>query len=105
MTYNSTDRPAAAESVTWEKLCKLEPALLNLELTARSLARAEGRKRVNRCGNRVWYDRIKPRLIHLVGWCREDKHPVLSTSKAYDTAYQHLYSIMPDCRRCSCFWL
>ena len=63
------------------------------------------------CANGHWYGWETPgvvggfklRMSDLVGWSRKD-HPVLDTSKAYDTAYQVLYwDSLPACRNCMCF--
>ncbi len=71
-----------------------------MERDARLYAVVEGRKWRRCCGNRIWYRLMKPRLVWLVGWHAEDKHPVLSSAAAYDVAYEFLYDIMPDCREC-----
>ena len=76
------------------------------------------------CRNRVWYEVLKPQLVRTVGWVREliapsrecelrsctieelleerakgrKDDPFLRTEEAYDIAYDHLYSVLPDCR-------
>jgi hypothetical protein len=49
------------------------------------------------CANHLWYRDFKPEVTRLVGWLRKG-HPVLGTSQAYNTAYQTLWEILPDCR-------
>ncbi len=93
------------ETLTFDDLCKLEPRLRALETATRVAARIENRKRLYRCGNRVFYRDIKPQLVWYVGFQRRDEHPILSTSEAYDVVYDHLYKMMPDCRVCSCMSL
>jgi len=104
----------------FDLLVAVEPGLADLEAVARN---AHGK-----CANAVWYGRIKPRLLSLVGWERgvdlqptaypgigpwrsvslseigegiqtfESKGPaVLRTMRAYDVAYDFLYSLLPDC--------
>lgn len=53
------------------------------------------------CANRRWCKEFKPRLLKLVGWARKDK-PELSTTKAYDVAYEVIYGALPACRDCAC---
>jgi hypothetical protein len=90
-----------AAVLTFNELCVLEPRLRQLETDARAYAKAERKRWRYRCGNRPWYSLTKPRLVWLVGKLRPNQHPVLSTSLAYDTAYSHLYGLMPECRECS----
>jgi hypothetical protein len=62
------------------------------------------------CANAVWfgYDGhpvyFEWRLNQLVGLERPGKHhSMLSTSEAYDLAFQAIYGALPDCRECGCF--
>ncbi len=41
-------------------------------------------------------------MVELVGMCARSDDPDLRTSRAYDTAYRHLYELLPDCRACLC---
>jgi hypothetical protein len=91
MIETTTQRP------TFAQLCELEPGL------SRLLAEAKAEKAAQRadrryCANRVWYRRFKWRLLALVGWERPDKHPVLSSTTAYDVAYRTIYDNLPNCR-------
>jgi hypothetical protein len=89
--------------VTFDELCEREPALRRLY----DEARAERRQRRSQhyCANRVWYGRLKPQLLRLVGWERPDRDPVLGSSDAYDIAYDEIYQALPDCQDCSCLSL
>jgi len=88
------------------KLVEHEPELLKLLEEARSIT-----SRPKFCANEVWYgypgsgfQGIKTRLTRLVGFYRESgRHPVLSTSQAYDVAYETIYEALPDCKEgCAC---
>jgi hypothetical protein len=85
--------------LTFDHLADLEPRLEDLEAAILALRRTRRRGRF--CANEVWYRRFKPRLQLLVGWeARGDS--VLTTTQAYDTAYEYLYDLLPSCRRCDC---
>ena len=84
------------------KLMEQEPALLELMKRVRALRRA-ARGRTDVCANRLWYEHIKPPLTRLVGWSAVNES--LRTHGAYDTAYQYLYELMPECRNCGCMRL
>ena len=93
------------QRLTWEQLVKLEPEL------GRLLERAKATKSRGKhfCANARWYGfgqwrfaGLKPRLLWLVGWQRPDKHPVLSSTEAYDLAYETVYEALPNCRDCWC---
>lgn len=94
------------ENRVWNELVKIEPRLLNLVDEAMAYKKAStGKKYV--CANDRWYGYgewkgrgIKERLIYLVGWL--SSRPELKTMEAYDVAYQHIYSLLPDCRDCAC---
>jgi hypothetical protein len=85
--------------VTWAELIELEPKLVELENEARSArelayAALDLDPKAVVCGNLLWYgnasvpmeETFKGRVSQLVGWGREDLHPVLGTSEAYDCA-------------------
>jgi hypothetical protein len=96
---------ATTDRLTFDQLCRIEPAPRRLEADVIAAAKVERRKR-NRCANRVWYGRFANGFKgRVVGWYRFDKDgpPELGTQAAYDTAYEHLYRLMPDCRNCSCW--
>lgn len=93
--------------ITWEEIVKIEPRLERLADEARAYKQATRRKRKNVCANDRWYGYgewrgkgLRPMLVQLVGWC--SPHPELRTCEAYDVAYQHIYSLLPDCRNCRC---
>jgi hypothetical protein len=95
--------------VTFAQLAALEPELVSLLAEARSYRR--GRDPMF-CANAVFYGYsgyrpgLKERLIRLVGWEAYEKGPVLSSSEAYDVAYDTIYAALPDCRgRCACWSL
>jgi len=83
--------------LTFTEMTELEPRLKTLYLEANSVRPASGCF----CGNRVWYDNFKPRLVNLVGWYAE--RPELCSPGCYDVAYQTVYNALPDCgERCPC---
>jgi len=96
----------AQNKITWNELVEFEPRLLDLAKEALAYKKASrGKKYV--CANDRWYgygkwrDRgIKMDLIYLVGWYAQK--PELKTMRAYDTAYQHIYHLLPDCLNCAC---
>lgn len=88
----------------WGDLVRAEPELGNLELAIKSVRPNDKRF----CANAVWYGYgpwahrgFKARMQRLAGW--DARNPALRTQEAYDLAYDHLYSLLPDCRGCSCF--
>jgi hypothetical protein len=81
------------------RLTEQEPALLELVKRVRAFKRA-ARDRTEVCGNRIWYDHIKPPLERLVGWSAGNR--ALRTSVAYGTACLYLYELLPNCRNCCC---
>lgn len=95
-------RLASGEDVadpTWHGLARHEPLLESLLMAAQAVRRPHGK---SFCTNDVWYGSLKPFLTLLVGWeCLRDD-PYLSTSDAYDLAYQTIYNALPDCRGCIC---
>jgi hypothetical protein len=54
------------------------------------------------CANILFSTLFKPRLLRLVGWNRVERDPVLSTSLAYDLAFDAIYDRLPSCRNCLC---
>ncbi len=84
---------------TFEELVRLEPRLGALLIEAKAVRRPRGK---SFCANLTWYRVFKPRLCQLVGWERAERHPVLSTNTAYDVAYDRIYDVLPNCRRCLC---
>lgn len=105
--------------LTWSQLAMIEPRLADLEsdVGARLTAMAN---EAQFCRVDEFYDRVKPPLFKLVGWHREEPPPdwhregpswlqrtmdqaVLSSSAAYDTAYNHLLELLPPCRGGGCF--
>ncbi len=64
---------------------------------------AENRRARNFCANNMWYSFFKPRMRKLVGDSAEDDR--LRTSKAYDTVYQYLYHLLPDCNHDGICWM
>lgn len=81
---------------TWEELVKLEPRLAQLEAEIRLIKPSPGF-----CASAMWYGNarrpgLKAKMCVLVGW--DAKNPVLRGYEAYDTAYAHLYSLLPACQ-------
>jgi len=86
--------------LTFEKLCELEPGLL--ELYRQACAVKDDRRKRSFCANAIWYREFKPVLVQLVGWTARKQDPVLRTSEAYRLAYDTIYHALPDCRNCWC---
>ncbi|MCL2347325.1 MAG: hypothetical protein FWC50_03580 [Planctomycetaceae bacterium] len=83
-------------NITFYHLCQLEPRLRHLETVAKSIK--AGKKF---CASEVWYGPggIKSQMRQLVGYegCYS-KNEILCSDEAYDVAYQHLWSLLPNCR-------
>ena len=94
-----------AEQMTWNRLTELEPRLLALEAEIRKIKRP---RRGAFCANAVWYGYaansqrggFKGKLARLIGW--DASLLAVANARAWDTAYQHLYSLLPGCRDCRC---
>jgi hypothetical protein len=84
---------------TFEELRKLEPGLTELANAARHYQKRRSR---TFCANSVWYRELRPRLVLLVGWGSRHPEPVMRSQEGYDIAYDTIYSLLPDCRGCSC---
>lgn len=58
------------------------------------------------CANHWWYGRrgFKSDLTNIIGSWAEQPDLALRTSAAWDTAYQHLYHLLPDCRHEGMCW-
>jgi len=97
-------------ALTWARLVKLEPRLQVLAERARQMRDDKSTPtycathRWIGCANRDVCEKcrggLKSELVRLVGWRRQTGP--LSSSAAYDTAYEHVYSLLSDCRSCSC---
>ncbi len=100
--------------LTFEKLAELEPLLRVIEADVKAAA-AELRRKRTRCANGCWYGYgkdargFKEWMSTLVGAYRHgrrgetpERRELLSSSATYDTVYQHLYELLPDCRNCGC---
>jgi hypothetical protein len=88
---------------TFQQMARLEPRLADLESMIRQHAEANRGARPY-CANTAWYsdrsgDRdgaFKEQMLVLAGFhghCKE-----LRTMEAYEVAYEHLYSLLPDCQ-------
>jgi hypothetical protein len=86
------------DKATWSALVKLEPRLEDLRSAARAI-KDLGNEQF--CANTAWYNKLKPRLVHLVGF--EAARKEARTMEAYDTAYRLVYKELPSCRNCNCF--
>jgi hypothetical protein len=82
--------------MTWAEIKRIEPHLDALFKEARAVK--DDRRKPAFCGNRVWYDLFKPRLLDLVGWDAPDAR--IRTMRAYDVAYDKIYDALPGCRNC-----
>lgn len=72
----------------WAELTKLEPKLEELRQKARRYV-DDHREQTD---TDVYYTLMKPALSKLVGWDRQDKDQILSSSAAYDLAVGVIYS-------------
>lgn len=93
-----------AINVTWKMLIELEPRLIDLERRIKAIK--DNKKKPSFCANWFWYsspNRFRNHMSDLVGWDAEGDNPILKSSKAYDVAYEHLYSLLPNCRNCICW--
>ncbi|MDP9358961.1 MAG: hypothetical protein M3Q71_13250 [Chloroflexota bacterium] len=100
----STTPRMIATGPTWNDLVRAEPQLAVLRSEVERITARDGQRF---CANAVWYGYngqpgIKPKLIRLVGFRAENPDPVLHTMVAYDTAYETLYALLPDCWDCDC---
>jgi len=85
-----------SDTATFDDLCEIEPALRDLESQIREVDGSDA----HFCANAVWSQVCKATLVSLVGW--DARRPGLRTQAAYDTAYDHLYNLLPLCRDCWC---
>ena len=93
-------RPAVAtRSLTWDALVARAPALADLQ---RDVAAVRDEGGHSFCANRTWYVHFAPRLAALAGPQSGTTDSVLRTRQAHDVAYQHLLTLLPDCRNCIC---
>lgn len=82
----------------WNNLVHLEPRLEGLHNQILQ-CREENINKERFCANAVWYRQFKPQLVKLVGWDRIYDGPgELCSTEAYDTAYETLYDLLPDCK-------
>ncbi len=89
---------------TWDDLVRAEPRLAVLRSEVERVTAEDGQRF---CANEHWYrhaggPNFRGQMIQLVGWCAENPDPVLHSMAAYDTAYETLYALLPDCRDCDC---
>ena len=95
----------AADQLAVEELFILEPRLKDLREEVKAI-RPSG---PHFCANLIWYRKIKPKLLSMIGWDRGRDGPgadrLLSSSAAYDLIYESLYNELPDCRDCGCLHL
>ena len=73
--------------IYWKMLRRLEPILSQLENEIENDKDGEVPFAIPEW--RHYFQRLYP----AVGWGREDDHPILSTSEAWDVAYSFLYNL------------
>ena len=76
------------------KYAQYDDRLLRLEKRIKEHAAYNRRKR-RYCANAAWYGIFKRELVNLVGWNADDIR--LQSTAAYDTVYEYLYELLPDC--------
>jgi hypothetical protein len=89
---------ALEAEAAFRALCRKEQGLAELEREIRAVRDNGGRF----CANDAWYSDggFNWRLCGLVG--RGAAQAELRDSTCYDTAYDFLYGLLPDCRGCRC---
>lgn len=87
---------------TWNELVEKEPRLNDLLRKAKEIKDPGPSKKKSFCANKIWRDEFKWQVEELVGWYAKKPDPLLSSSKAYDVAYQTIYGELPACRNCYC---
>ncbi len=87
----NTRTTSGRRPTTFKELAELEPELKPLEAEAKT----KYQSLCDGCDLDVWYQEFKPRVVRLIGYNRPVFHDVLSSSEAYDIAYQHLYKSLP----------
>jgi hypothetical protein len=97
--WSNTLKRWKAQKEPFMRLCRIEPQLLVL-LKDVEKARRGARDQDVVCANALWYgpNGFRRRVIELAGFQAQANE--LRTIKAYDTAYEYLYSRLPDCRGC-----
>ncbi len=55
----------------------------------------------NYCANNAWYGSFDKRVMSLIGDNAKDDR--LRKGKAFDTVYEYLYALLPDCKHKSFF--
>ena len=97
---------------SWDQLVDLEPRLADLERAVRSsrCLWPDSAGDSCQCALERWYGKssgdlsFKQRMWMLVGYGRllsappDGNDPLLSSSLAYDAAYERLYNLLPDCK-------
>ena len=85
-------------NITWAGLIEAEPRLRDLYDYARAVKATTS----TFCANDIWYEKIKPQLLYLVGWYCQSDNPILTTTGAYELAINMIYDQLPACRDCGC---
>jgi hypothetical protein len=93
--------------LSFSRLSEIESRLADLEIAIKAIR--DDSNMSTFCANHRWIGcagcttcggGLKRKLTRLVGWQAEIDE--LRNSDAYDVAYDHLYSLLPPCRNCSC---
>jgi hypothetical protein len=79
--------------ITWERICELEPCLLDLFNEAVKVRRNRRGTRYNI--DNIWYDSFKPRMSDLVGMGAVGEG-IIKSSEAYDIAYFKIYNALRE---------
>lgn len=90
--------PTKAPSITWERICRLNPLMRNLYEEAKSIKDDKRKKRF--CANVIWENQLKPYMVNHVGW--NSPIPELRSSLVYNITYEKIYNALPNCRNCFC---
>lgn len=72
--------------IIWEQFTAREPELARLRGEIERVEAVDS----TFCANRIWYERLKPRM-KFVGDMASSNDPVITSSEAYHLAYQTLY--------------
>lgn len=84
------------KALSWEVIIAIDPFFYDLLREIQGVRAGE-----NFCANRIWFEIYKPAIVRRIGWHAPNYAPeILKTVRAYEIAYEKLYSALPDCQNC-----
>ncbi len=78
------------ERVTFNQICRVEPKLWDLFNLAVEIRCNRGKRFYP---DTIWYDRLKPKLVDLVGFMAEGEG-LIKSCEAYEVAYDTIYGAL-----------